>query len=318
MSKKVYIGLDVGSKTCHLVAVDEGGAMLTQSKFLTSEANLIAAVSRLPGEVYLHLEASELAGWVRGVLQAQEGVAHVAVSHPKANAWIAKDPLKGDRVDAGKLAELLRMGRVHQVYYPDDDHRREFKQLVRHYDDVTAQQVRLKQKIKASLRAQGIIVRGKGLYSPQGLQAALERVRSPGVRKIIEQLYRLLCETLRAQQQAKRLMAQAARRFPEIARFRQVPGVGLIGACRFSAYVQNPHRFSSKRKLWRYCRLGITDRSSDSQPLGYRRLDRSGNGRLKDMSRKAFEAAMKTKEDHAFKRCFRRSLQRTQTTDMRG
>jgi transposase len=53
-------------------------------------------------------------------------------------------------------------------------------------------------------------------------------------------------------------MTRMAKQFPEIALFQQVPGVGVIGACRFSGYIQTPHRFSSKRKLWRYCRLGIS------------------------------------------------------------
>jgi transposase len=107
-------------------------------------------------------------------------------------------------------------------------------------------------------------------------------------------------------------MGEESLRYPEIKRFDEVPGVGLIGACRFAAYVQTPHRFSSTRKLRRYCRLGITDRSSDGQALGRRRLDRNGVGRLKFMSQQAFGGAMKTKKDNMFKRFFRASLHRTQ------
>lgn len=312
MAKEVYIGLDVGSKTCHLVALDAEGTMLTQNKFPTSELNLIATVASLTGEVHVHLEASELAGWVRGVLQDQEGVSRVAVSHPKTNAWIAKDPLKGDRIDAYKLAELLRMGHVHEVYYCDDADRRDFRLVVRHYDDVTQQQANLKRKIKGRLRAQGLIVRGQVVYSLQGRKPVLNKLRSPAVRQVIAQLYELLDRTVKMQERARELMRSQAQRYPEMARFREVPGVGLISACQFVAYVQNPHRFSSKRKLWRYCRLGITDRSSDGKRLCYQRLDPSGHGRLKNMSRKAFEGAMHTKEENAFQRCYRRSLERTQ------
>ena len=102
-----------------------------------------------------------------------------------------------------------------------------------------------------------------------------------------------------------------ARRYPEIARFMAIPGVGLIGACRFSGYIQTPVRFSTTRKLWRYCRLGITDRTSDGRPLGARRLDRSGHGRLKDMTRKSFAGALRTRADNVFKRTYRQSLART-------
>ena len=73
-----------------------------------------------------------------------------------------KDPRKRDSVGAFKLAELLRVGRVHEVYYPDEAHRAVFKQLMQHYDDVVAQQVRLKLKIKARLRvvSQFLMVNG--------------------------------------------------------------------------------------------------------------------------------------------------------------
>ncbi len=152
-SRKVFAGLDVGSRTCHVVAVDRNGVLICHTPFATSEAQLRTVFTELSGEVHVHLEASELAGWIRRVLKPL--VAEVVISHAQTNAWIAKDPRKSDRVDAFKLAELLRVGRVHAVYYPDDEHRAEFKQVVQHYDDLTRQQVRLKHKLKARLRQQG-------------------------------------------------------------------------------------------------------------------------------------------------------------------
>jgi transposase len=294
-----------------LVAIDQHGAILADAHFATGEKNLIDAVEALPAQTHLTLEASSLAGWIRGVITGH--VERVVVGDPRRNAWIARDPRKSDRVDAYKLARLLRLGEVHEVYYPDDEHRRVFKQLVQHYDDLTAQQVRLKNKIKARLRAHGVILRGRGSpYSEQGRAAALEQIRSPEVRVIIGQLYRLLDETLATREESRALMNRESQRYSEIARFREVPGIGLICACRFSAYVQNPHRFSSKRKLWRYCGLAITDRRSDGKRLGRQRLDRStGNTRLKDMSRKAFQGAMRTKAENDFQRCYRQSLEKT-------
>lgn len=87
-----------------------------------------------------------------------------------------------------------------------------------------------------------------------------------------------------------------------------------MGAVRFSAYIQTPHRFSSKRKLWRSCRLGITDRSSDGKRRGPQRLDRPGHGRVKDLSRKALLCALRTRSDNAFKRAYHQTLERTRNT----
>jgi len=292
--------------------MDNQGAVVHQTKFATSEAKVRDAFESLSGSVHVHLEASELAAWIRGILTRQTRVKRVFVSHPKTNAWIAKDPLKGDQVDAFKLAELLRLNRVHEVYYPDDQQRQMFKQLVQHYDELTEQRVRLKQKIKARLRVQGQIMRGASVYGAKGRQPVLRRVQGASVRQALEQLYGLLDYTLQTQQAARKLLEQEACTYPEISRFCEVPGVGLISACRFSGYVQTPHRFSSKRKLWRYCGLGITNRSSDGKLLGHRRLDRCGQMRLKTMSRQVFTATLRTKQDNMFQRCYRQALANTQ------
>ena len=306
---KAYVGLDAASSTCHLVAVDRDGVVVSDRKFDTSEANLISAVEAVPGEVHVHVEASELAAWIKSVLKGR--VKRVVVGHPQASAWIAKDALKGDRLDAYKLAELLRMKRVHEVYYAEEEDRTVFKQIVQHHEDLTRQQIRVKQKIKSRFRVQGVMPKGTDVYTERGRGRYLEQVKSKVSREVIGQLYGLLDDTVNARKQAERLMFREGKRYPEIARLDEVPGVGRIGACRFSAYIQTPHRFGSKRKLWRYCRLGVTNRRSNGQPLGSRRLDRNGNGSLKFMSQQAFGGAMKTKADNMFKKAFRESLART-------
>lgn len=272
----LYIGLDIGSTTFHQVLRQPDGATKATRSFPMSEANLITAFTGLGGDTHVHLEAGELAPWVRSVIAPL--VKRVVISHPPTNAWISKDPNKRDQLDATKLADLLRMNRVHEVYYAEQQPRREFKQLVQHFDDLTDQQIRLKYKIKARFRAQNVIVRGQQLFTAKGRGAVLDRVSSPQVRAAILQLYEVLDQTLTSQLAAQRLMLLAARSFPEIELFKAVPGIGPISACRFSAYVQTPHRFSKVRKLWRYCRLGVSRRSSDGKLLSRPKLDPADAG----------------------------------------
>jgi transposase len=296
----VYVGLDLGSSSFHQVAISSDSSIIVNRSFSTSEMNLKKAFSDLRGELQVHLEAGELAPWVSAVIAPL--VQRVVCSHPAANAWIAKDADKCDRIDAFKLAELLRLNRFKEVYYPQEKSRREFKTLVQHYDELTAQQARLKTKLKARLRMQGVIVTGERLFSSAGGKPVLALVSSRDVRTALRQLYEVLDQSVAAQGQAKLLMLRATQAFPEIKLFRTVPGVGPIGACRFSAYIHTPQRCSSKRKLWKYCRLSVSQRSSNGKPLRRPRLDRSGCGRLKDVSRKAFEVAVRARQDNGFKR----------------
>ena len=304
-----YVGLDLGSSVFHQVAIKSTGSVTVNRDFRTSELNLRKAFADFRGEVHVHLEAGELAPWVASVIEPL--VQRVVCSHPRDNAWIAKDGDKCDRVDAYKLAELLRLNRFKQVHYAPDQPRRDFKTLVQHYDELTAQQARLKTKVKARLRMQGVIVTGEKLFSASGRQPVLAEVKSRDVRCAISQLYELLDQSVASQAQAKMLMLRAAQSFPEIKLFRTAPGIGPIGACRFSAYVHTPQRFSSKRKLWKYCRLSVRHRSSNGKPLSRPRLERSGCGRLKDVSRKAFDAAIRGSKDNSFKRTYKNALETT-------
>jgi len=108
----------------------------------TSEQRLRWAFDKLGGDVRVHMEAGELASWVHSVIKPM--VSEVIVSHPRSLAWIGKDSVKDDKVDAGKLAELLRLGRVHEVYCEEDTRRRTFKHLVTHHEQMSREQARQK------------------------------------------------------------------------------------------------------------------------------------------------------------------------------
>src|SRR5438034_5543435 len=204
----VYVGLDLGSSNFQQVALNQHGVSRVNRDFSTSEANLVRAFSDLKGEIYVHLEAGELAPWAAAVIAPL--VTRVVCSHPKDNAWIAKDADKCDRIDAYKLAELLRLNRFKEVHYAPDQPRRNFKQLVQHYDELTAQQARLKTKLKARLRMQGVIVTGERLFSATGRKEVVARVEARDLRTAIKQLYEVLDQGVEAQTQARLLMLRAA------------------------------------------------------------------------------------------------------------
>src|SRR5688572_665452 len=303
------VGLDLGSRNIEQTVMRLNGKVVEKRRFPTSEINLRQAFEGLKGEIHVHMEAGELAPWVREIIRPY--CKSITISHARDNAWIAKDPNKRDRIDASKLADLLRMNRVHPVYYADDPVRRDFKQLVQHYNDLTAQEVALKARIQSRLRTQGVIIHNAAPFTEKGCKEVLARVPSAEMRGSIQQLYKVLAHTLEVRGQAYDAMIKAGRRFREIKLFQDVPGIGPIGAARFSAYVQTPHRFSNKRKLWRYCRLGICYRSSDGKMLSHPKLDIAGCGLLKDVARKAFEVAVHSKEDNQFKRAYERALAST-------
>ena len=120
--QRVYVGLDLGSSKFKQVAINHQGRTIQSREFATSEVNLVKAFSGMRGEIHVHLEAGELAAWASEIIRPL--VTRVVCSHPQTNAWIARDRDKSDRVDAYKLASLLRMNEFKEVRYPPWGRRR--------------------------------------------------------------------------------------------------------------------------------------------------------------------------------------------------
>lgn len=309
MQESIYVGLDLGSSRCHQTVINSDGALVRSRSIPTSEQHLRSAFTALGDNVRVHLESGELSTWVYSIIKPM--VAEVVVSHSRTLAWIGKDSQKDDAIDARKLAELLRLNRTHAVYCETAGDRLRFKQLVAHHEDLSREQARLKSKIKARLRYLGIIRSDARLFTKSGQSALLIELKESSVKLMLAQTFGVLNQLLEAETEAKQAMTKASKQLPEVSLLQTAPGVGIITACRFVAYVQTPHRFSNKRKLWRYCRLGITRRESNGKRLAHPRLDSAGVGSLKDVSRKVFEAARRTKKDNSFKRFYEQSLLNT-------
>jgi transposase len=308
MKKVAYLAIDVHAGHCVLGQMDFDGSFIGNRRFPTSERHIIQALKAITAkEKYLALEESNLAYWAAQV--ARPYVTEVISSDPRENALIYRSPNKRDKVDTHKLCRLLRLGELNRVYHPENDERAIFKAAVQHYIDLRDQQVVLKNKIKAMYRHWGVIeVAGQAVYGTSR-NDYLQRVKHLHIRNQLHRLYCLMDETESMQNKALKAMKQLGRTYPEIKEFQKIPGIGEILSHIFDAFIQTPHRFANKRKLWRYCRLGITDRSSDGKPLGFKRLDKSGVSELKALSYRAWLCAMGG--DNEVRRFYSRSLQQT-------
>src|SRR5210317_1105655 len=71
---------------------------------------------------------------------------------------------KDDAIDAEKLAHLARGGYVKAIYHPVNKKRR-FKELVFAYHDTVKSQTRIKNKLKARFRSEGIPCSGMTVFS---------------------------------------------------------------------------------------------------------------------------------------------------------
>ena len=304
-----YIGLDAHARSCVMAVMDQEGKLIHIRRFKTSEENIIEALMQVEARIKkFAVEESTLAAWVAGV--ARPHVTEVWVADPSHNALISRNPHKNDEEDAKRLCRLLRLGELKKVYHPENDLRALFKAAAQHYLDMRDEQVAMKLKIKGMYRHWGVVdVNGLAVYSPKGRTEYLAKVPHTVVKHQLLRLYELMDETERQEAAALHELRQLGRAYPEIKQFKKIPGIGPVNALIFDALIQTPHRFENKHRLWRYCRLGITDRSSDNKPLGYQRLDRAGVGALKSVSYWAWMSALKGANE--VRQFFEASLMRT-------
>lgn len=287
-----WLGLDAHSKNCVLGQLDDHGAEIKWWKFPTQPQQLIAHVQAIPAaDKRLMLEESNLARWLGQLLKPH--VQQLVVCDARRNHLISHDHHKHDRRDAFSLARLLRLNEFKPVWQPVEDQRVLFKRSAQAYENAVQRQTRLKLQLKALCQHWGLFPTGSTVFSKTGRNDWLKQLPHDTLRAQALILYELLDQALASQGQCRRLLAQSGRQFPEVQRLRSVPGIGLVGAHLFVAYIQDPKRFQKFSQLTRYCRLGIRDRSSDDKPLGYQQLDRQGVGTLKAISYRAYLQAAK-------------------------
>ena len=304
-----WLGLDAHAHFSVLAWMDDTGQRRGHWRFPTSEAQLIKHLQLIPATTkHLALEECGLGRWLAQV--AAPHVTDATVCDPRENHRISRHHHKCDEEDAYGLAHLHRLGALKKVWQPASDERAVFKCAVQAYLDAVQRQTALKLQLKAHYRQWGVIPTGSVVYGRDGRRKYLLQIPQAGVRAQLQLLYEMLDSALDVQRKSRRLMSQLGTKFPEIARLHTVPGVGRIGAHLFVAYIQEPARFTTPQQLYRYCRLGIRDRSSDGKPLGFQQLDRCGHGVLKAVSYRAWLAAMKQKRG-AVHQFYAASLDRT-------
>ena len=247
-----YIGMDTHISNLDFAVVNDAGRLTKATSVATSVKNFMEFVRKVTPPRIIYMEEGTLAGW------ALEICAHfgekLIITDPKENHWIGSSGQKNDPLDALKLAQLARGGYIKEIHHPVGDRRR-FRELMQAYHDTVRGTTRIKNKIKAKFRQNGILCTGSTVY--------LETYREEWETKLPNDTARLIAKGLWQQleqfeQTEKQLLAAAkieAKRYPEIKFFEDVPGIGFISAATISAILETPHRFADKRKVWMYAGL---------------------------------------------------------------
>src|SRR5690349_23690824 len=106
----------------------------------------------LRGELHVTLEEGTWAAWLYDLLKPH--VQQVLVCDPRRNALL-KEGNKNDKVDARKLADLLRTGMLRPVYHGENG-LRTLRELGRCYQTISQDLNRVMNRVKALYRGWSI------------------------------------------------------------------------------------------------------------------------------------------------------------------
>ena len=112
------------------------------------------------------------------------------VCNPRRNALL-KEGSKSDKVDARKLADLLRTGMLRPVYHGENG-LRTLRELARSYQTISKDLTRVMNRLKALYRGWGIPCAGTQVYAPRYREEWLSKIPQAGVRRRAELLYQQL------------------------------------------------------------------------------------------------------------------------------
>src|ERR1700680_965007 len=162
MDSAKYIGMDVHKESISIAVLNAAGKIIMECVIETKAITILQFLGGLRGELHITFEEGTSAAWLYDLIEPH--VTEVVVCNPRQNALLNHGN-KSDRIDARKLAELLRMGQLQSVYHGEHG-MRALKELVRSYLTISKDTARVMTRVKALYRSWGIPCTGKQVYAP--------------------------------------------------------------------------------------------------------------------------------------------------------
>ncbi len=109
--------MDVHKETISIAVMNSAGKLVMESILETKAMTILQFVQGLRGTLQVTFEEGTWAAWLYDLLKPH--VTKVVVCNPRKNALL-KTGNKSDRIDARKLADLLRAGLLSPVYHGEN------------------------------------------------------------------------------------------------------------------------------------------------------------------------------------------------------
>ena len=292
-----YIGMDVHVSMTVITIMNSDGKVVTEAIIETKASTIKDFFRGQRGTLHVTFEEGCQADWLYDLISPY--VAKVIVCNPRK---IARSDRRSDRIDAKRLAELLRTNALTATYH--GEHSTEnLKEFVRCYIAIVHDSTRVKNRLKAVFRGRGIACSGTSIYSKENREDWRRKIDNTARLSRADRLWKELGYLTELAEEAEKELLKEARKHAAIKILQSVPGIGPLRAAIILAIAVTPHRFRTIKQFWNYCGLAVRSkitgeyemmggqiRRTKKQPL-IRGLNRNYSRALKNVFKGAAASA---------------------------
>jgi transposase len=273
-----YAGIDVSLECSSVCVVDTNGKIVREIKVASEPEALIGWFGLLGfGPARIGLEAGPLSQWLYAAMK-QAGLAVELLETRHVSDAFKAMPVKSDRNDARKIAQLMRLGWFRPVHCKSIT-AQEIRAMLTARKLVQSKLLDLENSLRGILRGFGLKV---GKTTRTNFAGRIEQLVKghPSLQTIGEALLRVRAVLL-AEFNGFEKRVRATSRLHEKARLlMSTPAVGPIVSLTFACAIDDPARFTSSKQVGPY--LGLTPKKYQSGETDYTgRISKHGDASVR-------------------------------------
>jgi transposase len=264
---KFYCGIDLHARTMYLCILDQAGEVVLHRNLKTDPALFLKVIAPYRENLVVAVECIFTWYWLAD-LCVQEGIPFV-LGHALYMKAIHGGKAKNDKIDAHKIALLLRGGMLPQAYvYPAE--MRSTRDLLRRRMHLMHKRAELLSHIQNTNHQYNLPEIGKKIAYKANREGVAERFADTAVQKSIEVDLALIDHYDKLLSEVELYIVRTAKQHDVNAfyRLRSVPGIGQILALVILYEVQDINRFPRVQDFVSYCRLVKCAKESAGKKYG--------------------------------------------------
>jgi transposase len=263
-----YIGFDVHKKSISCCVKTADGTIVEEGKIRATPQAVREWAAKRKEPWHGAMEATLFSGWIYDALKPF--AAKLEMGNPSMMKAIGAAKKKSDRLDARKIADLVRCNLLPSCYVAPVE-MRELRRLLRYRNTVVEHAVAMKNRMSGLLMEVGAEYNKQQLHGKQYFQELMGRLEE--VPESVKDMLRLSRSALEMFEETQRQLLNRLGKEPalvkRLALLRSIGGVGEITALTWALEVCDPRRFASIGDAVSYCGLtSALDSSADKQQRG--------------------------------------------------